>query len=448
VNNIDTIVSIATPMGTGALSIIRCSGNKILDITEEFFKKKLTPRYAHYLKFQKNNIIIDDVVAIYYVAPKSYTGEDMLEIMCHGGSVMYQLIINEILKIENCRLAKAGEFTERAFLNNKMSLMEAESICALINSKTEEAAMAARESLSGKLTQDILKIDGLLLQTRIQVEALLDFSDEDIETEGLEVIEKHIEDCKAEIINLIKRFERNRLLFETSKIAVIGKPNTGKSSLINYLTNEEVSIVNTEAGTTRDIVSKMFSIDGAPVTIFDTAGIRETDDPIEKKGKEKAFKQAESANIILYLYDINIGIDNEDVEILENIKKTNRNIITIGNKTDLLSENKLKNAREKNNEYIYISIKKDLGTGLLKNKILESLKVAINESSPGVSQLEHIKYLNIAYREIDGIKISIEELEIIAEKLKKTQESISRILDNNDDDRVLSGIFSNFCIGK
>jgi tRNA modification GTPase len=448
VNNIDTIVSIATPMGTGALSIIRCSGNNILDITEEFFKKKLTPRYAHYLKFQKNNIIVDDVVAIYYVAPKSYTGEDMLEIMCHGGSVMYQLIINEILKIKNCRLAKAGEFTERAFLNNKMSLMEAESICALINSKTEEAAMAARESLSGKLTQDILKIDGLLLQTRIQVEALLDFSDEDIETEGLETIEKHIEDCKAEIINLIKRFERNRLLFETSKIAVIGKPNTGKSSLINYLTNEEVSIVNTQAGTTRDVVSKMFSIDGAPVTIFDTAGIRETDDPIEKKGKEKAFKQAESVNIILYLYDINTGIDNEDFEILENLKQTNKNIITIGNKTDLLSENKLKNAKEKNNEYIYISIKKDLGTDLLKNKILESLKVAINESSPGVSQLEHIKYLNIAYREIDNTKINIEELEIIAEKLKKTQESVSRILDNNDDDRVLSGIFSNFCIGK
>jgi tRNA modification GTPase len=448
VNNIDTIVSIATPMGTGALSIIRCSGNNILDITEEFFKKKLTPRYAHYLKFQKNNIIVDDVVAIYYVAPKSYTGEDMLEIMCHGGSVMYQLIINEILKIKNCRLAKAGEFTERAFLNNKMSLMEAESICALINSKTEEAAMAARESLSGKLTQDILKIDGLLLQTRIQVEALLDFSDEDIETEGLETIEKHIEDCKAEIINLIKRFERNRLLFETSKIAVIGKPNTGKSSLINYLTNEEVSIVNTQAGTTRDVVSKMFSIDGAPVTIFDTAGIRETDDPIEKKGKEKAFKQAESVNIILYLYDINTGIDNEDFEILENLKQTNKNIITIGNKTDLLSENKLKNVKEKNNEYIYISIKKDLGTDLLKNKILESLKVAINESSPGVSQLEHIKYLNIAYREIDNTKINIEELEIIAEKLKKTQKSISRILDNNDDDRVLSGIFSNFCIGK
>ena len=447
-NNIDTIVSIATPMGTGALSIIRCSGNNILDITEEFFKKKLTPRYAHYLKFQKNNIIVDDVVTIYYVAPKSYTGEDMLEIMCHGGSVMYQLIINEILKIKNCRLAKAGEFTERAFLNNKMSLMEAESICALINSKTEEAAMAARESLSGKLTQDILKIDGLLLQTRIQVEALLDFSDEDIETEGLEAIEKHTEDCKSEIINLIKRFERNRLLFETSKIAVIGKPNTGKSSLINYLTNEEVSIVNTQAGTTRDVVSKMFSIDGAPVTIFDPAGIRETDDPIEKKGKEKAFKQAESANIILYLYDINMGIDNEDFEILENLKQTNKNIITIGNKTDLLSENKLKSAKEKNNEYIYISIKKDTGTGLLKNKILEGLKVAINESSPGVSQLEHIKYLNIAYREIDGIKINIEELEIIAEKLKKTQESISRILDNNDDDRVLSGIFSNFCIGK
>ena len=447
-NNIDTIVSIATPMGTGALSIIRCSGNNILDITEEFFKKKLTPRYAHYIKFQKNSVIIDDVVAIYYAAPKSYTGEDMLEIMCHGGSVMYQLIINEILTIKNCRLAKAGEFTERAFLNNKMSLLEAEAICALINSKTEEAVKAARESLSGKLTQDILTIDGLLLQTRIQVEALLDFSDEDIETEGLEVIEKHIVDCKAEIINLIKRFERNRLLFETSKIAVIGKPNTGKSSLINYLTNEEVSIVNNKAGTTRDVVSKMFSIDGAPVTIFDTAGIRDTDDPIEKQGKEKAFKQAESANIILYLYDVNIGVDNEDFEILKKLKQTNKNIIIIGNKVDLIAENKLQSNKKKNEEYVYISIKEDLGTSVLKNKILESLKLSINESSPGLSQLEHIKYLNIAYREIDGIKINVEELEIMAEKLKKTQESVSRILDNNDDDRVLSGIFSNFCIGK
>ena len=215
--------------------------------------------------------------------------------------------------------------------------------------------MAARESLSGKLTQDILKIDGLLLQTRIQVEALLDFSDEDIETEGLEVIEKHIEDCKAEIINLIKRFERNRLLFETSKIAVIGKPNTGKSSLINYLTNEEVSIVNNKAGTTRDVVSKMFSIDGAPVTIFDTAGIRETDDPIEKKGKEKAFKQAESANIILYLYDVNIGIDNEDFEILENLKQTNKNIIIIGNKIDLSQKINYRELKRKIRIYLYFN---------------------------------------------------------------------------------------------
>jgi tRNA modification GTPase len=192
----------------------------------------------------------------------------------------------------------------------------------------------------------------------------------------------------------------------------------------------------------------MFSIDGAPVTIFDTAGIRDTDDPIEKKGKEKAFKQAESANIILYLYDVNISVDNEDFEILEKLKQTNKNIIIIGNKVDLIAENKLQSNKKKNEEYIYISIKEDLGTSVLKNKILESLKLSINESSPGLSQLEHIKYLNVAYREIDGIKINVEELEIIAEKLKKTQESISRILDNDDDDRVLSGIFSNFCIGK
>ena len=229
-SNLETIVSISTPMGTGALSVIRCSGKSVPTIIKNFFGKELPPRRANYLDIKKDNKVLDDVVAIYYLGPKSFTGEDMLEIMCHGGPVMYQLIINEILKIKNCRLAKAGEFTERAFLNNKMSLIEAESICALINSKTEEAAMAAVQNRKYK---DLFQIDSFLLETRIQVEALLDFSDEDIETEGLEAIEKHIEDCKAEIINLIKRFERNRLLFETSKIAVIGKPNTGKSSLIN-----------------------------------------------------------------------------------------------------------------------------------------------------------------------------------------------------------------------
>ena len=198
-SNLETIVSISTPMGTGALSVIRCSGKSILTIIKILFGKKLVPRRAQYLNIKRNNAVLDDVVAIYYVGPESFTGEDMLEIMCHGGPVMYQLIINEILKIKNCRLAIAGEFSERAFLNDKMSILEAESICALINAKTEEAALAARESLSGKITQDLFQIDALILQTRIQVEALLDFSEEDIETDGLKTIESHIKNCKEKI---------------------------------------------------------------------------------------------------------------------------------------------------------------------------------------------------------------------------------------------------------
>ena len=448
-SNLETIVSISTPMGTGALSVIRCSGKSILTIIKILFGKKLVPRRAQYLNIKRNNAVLDDVVAIYYVGPKSFTGEDMLEIMCHGGPVMYQLIINEILKIKNCRLAIAGEFSERAFLNDKMSILEAESICALINAKTEEAALAARESLSGKITQDLFQIDALILQTRIQVEALLDFSEEDIETDGLKTIESHIKNCKEEILVLIKRLEKNKLLFETSKVAVIGKPNTGKSSLINFLTEEDVSIVNKQAGTTRDVVSKMFSLNGIPVTIFDTAGIRETSDSVEKEGKEKALNQAASANIILYLYDVTIGIDNDDMKILDSLKKINKNILIIANKIDLVTKNTFLETKKNNVEKnLFISIKENINMDQLRSEILEYLKLVISDSSSGIYHIKQVKHLKAAYKEINDIEVSLIELEIIAEKLKQTQENISMILDNSDDDRVLSGIFSNFCIGK
>ena len=447
-SNLETIVSISTPMGTGALSVIRCSGKSVPTIIKNFFGKELPPRRANYLDIKKDNKVLDDVVAIYYLGPKSFTGEDMLEIMCHGGPVMYQLIIKEILKIKNCRLAIAGEFSERAFLNDKMSILEAESICALINAKTEEAALAARESLSGKIIQDLFKIDALILQTRIQVEALLDFSEEDIEIDGLKTIESHIKNCKEEILVLIKKLERNKLLFETSKVAVIGKPNTGKSSLINFLTEEDVSIVNKQAGTTRDIVSKIFSLDGLPVTIFDTAGIRETSDTIEKEGKEKALKQATSANIILYLYDVTIGIDNDDIKILKSLKKINKNILIIANKIDLATKDTFSEIKKNNSENLIISIKENINMNKLRSKILEHLKLAISDASSGIYHIKQVKHLKAAYKEINDIEVNLIELEIIAEKLKQTQENISMILDNNDDDRVLSGIFSNFCIGK
>ena len=447
-NNLETIVSISTPMGTGALSVIRCSGYSVPVIIKNFFGKELAPRHAHYIDFKKDKAVLDDVIAIYYLGPKSFTGEDMLEIMCHGGPVMYQLIINEILKIKDCRLAIAGEFSERAFLNNKMSILEAESVCALINAKTEEAALAARESLSGKITQDLFQIDSFLLETRIQVEALLDFSEEDIETDGLKTIESHIKNCKEEILMLINKLEKNRLLFETSRIVVIGKPNTGKSSLINYLAAEDVSIVNKQAGTTRDVVSKMLSLDGLPVTIFDTAGIRETNDIIEKEGKEKAIKQATSANIILYLYDVVIGIDSDDLKILESLKKINTNILVIANKIDLITKNTLSETKKKNSDSLFISIKDNINMNNLRGEILDHLKLAISDSSSGVYHMKQVKYLKAAHKEINDIEVNLIELEIVAEKLKQTQENISMILDNNDDDRVLSGIFSNFCIGK
>ena len=447
-NNIDTIISIATPMGTGAMSIIRCSGKKVLKIIDIFFNKKMSPRHAYYLNFKNNEKVIDDVIAIYYASPQSFTGEDMLEVMCHGGPVMYQLIINEILKVKGCRLAKAGEYSERAFLNNKMSILQAESICALINAKTEEAAIAARESLSGKISQDIVKIDDVILKARIQVEALLDFSEEDIETEGLKSIEVHLNSCKKEILYIANKLEKNRLLFEASKVAVIGKPNTGKSSLINYFAEEDVSIVNIEAGTTRDVISKMINFNGIPITVFDTAGIRETDDLIEKEGKEKAFKQATAANLVVYLYDVKAGVDNEDATILKNLKTTNANIMVVANKIDLIDKTKLDVVKADNPEILFVSIKQGLNMDLLKFEIIENLEKYTQNSSPGVYKLENARYLKKAYEIINKINLNLGELEIVAEDLKKAQENISKVLDNGNDERVLSGIFSNFCIGK
>ena len=447
--DLNSIVSLATPIGTGALSIIRCSGKGVKNIIETFFLKSLTPRYAYHIDFKKNNETLDDIVAIYYKAPESYTGEDMLEITCHGGPVIYQMLIKEILTLSDFRLAMPGEFSERAYLNNKISLLEAESICALINAKTEEAALAARSSLSGKMSQEILSIDEKLLKIRIQVEALLDFSEEDIETAELYEIENQLIDIKNKIKNLIEKTEKNKLFFELSKITIMGKPNTGKSSLINFLTQENVSIVNKEAGTTRDVVSKIFNIRGMPVIIQDTAGIRETDNQIEQEGTHKAFDQAAESNVILYLYDVSKGLQKDDFLIIDKLKKINTNLLIIGNKVDLTVKNLNSLLRDQKEASISISIKRNINIEKMIEKISDILlKTNTNDSSPGVMQIKHLAFLKTSFNEINSIKLDLSNLEVVAEFLKAAQQNLSKIIENDDNDRVLSGIFSNFCIGK
>jgi len=449
VKDLNSIVSLATPIGTGALSIIRCSGKGVKNIIETFFLKSLTPRYAYHIDFKKNNETLDDIVAIYYKAPESYTGEDMLEITCHGGPVIYQMLIKEILTLSDFRLAMPGEFSERAYLNNKISLLEAESICALINAKTEEAALAARSSLSGKMSQEILSIDEKLLKIRIQVEALLDFSEEDIETAELYEIENQLIDIKNKIKNLIEKTEKNKLFFELSKITIMGKPNTGKSSLINFLTQENVSIVNKEAGTTRDVVSKIFNIRGIPVIIQDTAGIRETDNQIEQEGTHKAFDQAAESNVILYLYDVSKGLQKDDFLIIDKLKKINTNLLIIGNKVDLTVKNLNSLLRDQKEASISISIKRNINIEKMIEKISDILlKTNTNDSSPGVMQIKHLAFLKTSFNEINSIKLDLSNLEVVAEFLKAAQQNLSKIIENDDNDRVLSGIFSNFCIGK
>ena len=227
-----------------------------------------------------------------------------------------------------------------------------------------------------------------------------------------------------------------------------GKPNTGKSSLINLLTQENVSIVNKEAGTTRDVVSKIFNIRGMPVIIQDTAGIRETDNQIEQEGTHKAFDQAAESNVILYLYDITKGLQNDDFLTIKKLKKINTSLLIIGNKVDLAAEKPNSFLIDQKEESISISIKKNINIEKMIEKITGTLKTKTNDSSPGVMQVKHLAFLKTAYNDVNNIELDLSNLEIVAEFLKAAQQNLSKIIENEDNDRVLSGIFSNFCIGK
>lgn len=457
----DTITALSTYPLQSAIAVIRVSGSKTFKIIEKFFIPKNSTSIqslsslVRILGFIKNNEeIIDEVVLSIYKSPKSYTGEDMVEISCHGNPIIINNILNLLVK-NGARIAEPGEFTKRAFLNGKIDLSQAEAVCDTISAKNDIALKIAMNQLLGKEHTFIKTLHSDILDILTHLEAEIDFAHEDIHKLTTAQIKKDLKKIIEKIDYLIKNSESGILLKEGIKIAITGAVNTGKSSLLNLLLNKNKSIVTHIPGTTRDIIEDNIYMDGLPVKIFDTAGIRKTDDIIEKEGIKRTYDAIESADIILFLIDCSRQINDDDVEIFNKIK--DKQHVLIINKTDLpsaINENLLKNNFGIKNikNIIKISCLKNSGindlTKMIKNIIINKNIFKVDEIV--VSNIRHKEALMKAKKfindTIDAAKTDAYEL--IALDLKRAIDEIASIIGKITSEDILENIFKNFCIGK
>ena len=444
--NQDTIAAIATPPGNGGVGIIRISGTLVTEIAKQLLNKSLIPRYALFTSFIDNDgCIIDSGISLYFPSPASYTGEDILELQGHGGSVVLDMLLRRVLSL-GARLANPGEFTERAFLNNKLDLAQAEAVADLIESSTEQSARSAQKSMQGVFSAQINELVTELTELRIYVEAAIDFVDEEIDflTDG--VVEKRIIRLLQSIQQIQKTAQQGRLLRDGMTVVLAGKPNAGKSSLLNALAGHEAAIVTDIAGTTRDVLRERIQLDGMPLHIIDTAGLRESDNSIEKEGIRRAHEEILKADKILLLIDAR---EPETEELLKTLP-ANIDITKVYNKIDLLGrEPEIK--KTENGYSCYLSIKTGAGMDLLKQHLKQS--VGFNEATDNVfiARRRHIEAIRSGYQFVESAlnQLQISQAgELVAEDLRQAQMSLAEITGTVTSDDLLGKIFSSFCIGK
>ena len=443
----DNIVAIATGTAYAGVGIIRISGYKLDTLIEKITgKTKIRPRFAHYSDFYGNDgEIIDSGLLVYFDSPKSFTGEDVVELQTHGSPVVLNLLLKHCISL-GCRQAEPGEFTKRAYLNGKLDLIQAESIADLIHAESEASAKGAIKSLRGEFSQYINGINQRLINLRMFVEATLDFPDEDIDFIANAKIKEKLEIIRNEIYPLLQNTQQGVLLNNGANIVIIGQPNVGKSSLLNALANEEIAIVTDIAGTTRDIVKQKIIIDGIPFNIIDTAGIRQTNDSVEKIGIERAINAVNQADLCIILLDNQIGITKEDNDILLQIPE---HIIRIyvHNKIDLTG--KTHQIKIENGEtHVYISAKKNLGIEELRKQLLDVIGWQRSGENTFTARTRHLNAMQKAVKHIDSAFSHWEQLEILAEELRYAHSALGEITGEFSADDLLGVIFSEFCIGK
>ena len=448
----DTICAISTALGVGAISIIRVSGDEAIDIVNKIFDKDLTKKESHTINYGHivyNGEIIDEVMVSIMKSPKTFTKEDIVEINSHGGVAVTNKVL-EILLLEGTRLAEPGEFTKRAFLNGRIDLVEAESIMDLIESKTETSRKLAISGMEGKVSKLVKNIIDNLVKVNANIEVNIDYPEyEDIEIVTKEKIEEMSKYINKELTKLLNESENGKLIKDGINTLILGRPNVGKSSILNKLIEEEKAIVTSVAGTTRDIVEGQIRVNGILLNIIDTAGVRETEDIVEKIGVEKSLSLVNDADLIILVFNNNEKLTDEDKKLLEYTKEKKRIIVI--NKIDL--ENNLDISNLKNERIVKVSALKDSG--------IESLKNEIND----MFNLEEINLGDFTYlsnsRQISLVKKAVEisknledalnndvPIDLLEIDIKEICEILGEIIGESYDDKLIDTLFSNFCLGK
>lgn len=453
-----TIAAISTAPGNAGIGIIRLSGDECFKILQKIFKPKnkgeikgYTIKYGNIVK-SENDEIIDEVLVSYFVAPKSYTKENMCEINSHGGIVVENQILEECLK-NGAVLADPGEFTKRAFMNGRIDLSQAEAVIDIINSKTEKEMMVAQRHLEGSLSKKIKDIQGEILNLMADIEASIDYPEYDIEETTNKKINDTLNSVEEKLLKLKNSFENGKILKEGIKTAIIGKPNVGKSSLLNLILGENRAIVSDIEGTTRDTIEEYINIKGVPLKIVDTAGIRKTNDEVEKIGVERSINNISDAELIIALFDDSRKFDDQDQKILDLIegKKT----IILINKIDLgknlIKENeKLKKFK---NNIIEFSTINETGLDKLYNKIEELFKLneLDCENTEIITNNRHKQQILYALKDVEKGRESLEThmpVDITAICLKDILEKLAEITGENVSEDIINEIFKKFCLGK
>ncbi|MBP3284881.1 MAG: tRNA uridine-5-carboxymethylaminomethyl(34) synthesis GTPase MnmE [Clostridia bacterium] len=453
----NTIAAIATAPGVGGIGIIRVSGEEAFSVVAKIFRPKdasfnlLAPK-ANIMKYgyiMDGETKIDEVMVSFFRAPHSYTTENVAEINCHGGIVILNRILSKVIEA-GARIAEPGEFTKRAFLNGRIDLAQAESIIDLITSKTDLARQIAAKQLDGFLSSKLKEIKTDIYDVLIQIEAGIDYPEHEIEEVTREKLQSVLENAKNSLAQMYASFEQGRIIKEGVRTVILGKPNVGKSSLMNTLLKEERAIVTDIPGTTRDTIEEVVNLRGIPLRIVDTAGIRETTDKIEEIGVNKAKSEIAQADMIIAVFDISRDLTEEDYEIIELIK--DKKSIVIVNKVDLEEQ---WNPKEifKNQKILNLSAKNKIGLEDLEEEI-ESLW-RNNDFSTGEDViLSNLRHKNLVYNALNEIDSALDALkldlpvDLISINIKSLLDNLGEITGENVNDEVINGIFSRFCLGK
>ena len=450
-----TICAISTAPGTGGIGIIRLSGENSFNILKKIFRpKKYSEIKGYSIKYgnivNAGEEVIDEVLVSYFKAPKSYTTEDMCEINSHGGMV----IMNQILELcldSGAELAEAGEFTKRAFLNGRIDLSQAEAVIDIINSKTDKEAKISLEQLKGNLSTEISEIRKEIISTMADIEATIDYPEYDIEEVTNKKILNVLNNVDIKLKRLENTFNNGKILRDGIKTAIIGRPNAGKSSLLNVILNEERAIVTDVEGTTRDTIEEYIQIEGVPLKIIDTAGIRNAKDEVEKIGVEKASKIAEDSDIVIAIFDITRELNNEDLKILELIKE--KNAIIALNKIDLNNQKNIEKIQQMRKPIIKISTKTREGIENLYKEISKIYKLneIANNGEIIISNNRHKKLIRNAIKNVEEAKQTIlakMPIDIISSNLREILEELGKVTGECVTEDVINEIFSKFCLGK